>query len=60
MKYLALICVIALGGWIKLNTFKKPFNECSTGERRIRLVGAVICGVCAVCAMIAALRSWKN
>ena len=57
MKYLALICVIALGGWIKLNSFKKPFNECSDGEKRIRLVGAAICGACAVYAMITALRS---
>ena len=57
MKYLALICVIALGGWIKLNTFKKSFNECSTGEKRIRLVVAVICGVYAVYAMIVALWS---
>ena len=57
MKYLALICVIALGGWIKLNSFKKSFNECSAGEKRIRLVSAVIYGVCAVYAMIVALRS---
>ena len=56
--FLALICVIALGGWFKLRYYcRKPYNECSSDEKRLRRVSAVICGVCAVVAMIAVLRS---
>ena len=47
-KFLALICVIAVGGYIKFNYCRKPYSECSSDEKRIRRVGAVICGLCAL------------
>ena len=57
-KFLALIGVIALGGWLKLRYYcKKPYNECSSGEKQLRLVGAAICGACAVASIIAILLS---
>ena len=56
LKYLALICVIALGGWIKFGFYcSTPYNECSPGEKQVRLVGAVICGVCAIIAFISVI-----
>ena len=58
LKYLALICVIALAGWLKLRFYcRKPYNECSSEEKRVRLAGAAICGVRAIIAFLSVLRS---
>ena len=61
LVFLAFICVIVLGGYLKWVYYYrrlKPYNECSDDEKRIRRVLAVICGVCAfVSIIIAVLRS---
>jgi hypothetical protein len=53
LKFLAFVGVILLGGWFKWGYFyKKPYTECSAGERQIRWASAVICGVCVVVCLV--------
>jgi hypothetical protein len=57
LKFLALICVIVLGWFVRTAYYRKPYDECSPNEKQIRRVGAVITGTCAVIIVIAVLWS---
>ena len=57
--FFLLICIMVIGGYLKWTYYcRTPYNECSDDEKRIRRVGAVICGICAfVSIIIFVLRS---
>jgi hypothetical protein len=53
LTFLLLLCVVMLGGYCKWGYYyKKHYNECTPDEKRIRRVGATICGICAAIAFI--------